>query len=241
MSDDEDAPLARPLPPLTWRDVVDRAVPPDRAARARLIAGAVVVVLVAVAGWWILRPPPAPATELSLPYAGQRAGGGSPASATSTTAAEPEEVVVHAAGAVVAPGLHRLPAGARVADLLDAAGGPAPEADLDRVNLAAPLADGERVWFPRLGEEAPPEVAGSSGGDGAAAAAAGGGAAAGPIDINTATAEQLAELPGVGPSIAAAIVRHREEVGPFRSVDDLLDVSGIGPARLEQLRGLVTV
>lgn len=139
--------------------------------------------------------------------------------------------------------MHRVPAGGRVADLLAAAGGPAADADLDRVNLAAALVDGQRVWFPRVGEPDPPVVAGDAAAGAAGTAGARGDAVAagGPIDLNTATVDQLESLPGVGPSIAAAIVEHRERSGPFRSVDDLLDVPGIGPARLDALRELVTV
>lgn len=246
----DDAAPPRPEPPLSWRDVLDRAVT-ERQGRLLAAAGCVAAVAVAVlVAWWALRPPPAPATEASLPYA-PGAGGAAPAGSTSSTAAptttEPATLVVHAAGAVVAPGVHRVSAGSRVGDLLAAAGGPAPDADLDRVNLAAPLADGERVWFPRVGEDAPPPVAAGTAGAGGAGAggASGGGSGAaavpGPVDLNAATAEELEGLPGVGPAIAAAIVEHRERHGPFTSVDGLLEVRGIGPARLEQLRDHVVV
>jgi competence protein ComEA len=229
---DDDLLPHRPPPPLTWRDVADRIVPPEGAARLRAVATVLLLVVAGVVTWWVLRPPRAPATELSLPFAPGAPGSSTASSATTTTAGD---VVVHAAGAVVAPGLHRLPAGSRVADLLAAAGGPAGDADLDRVNLAAPVADGERVWFPRVGEEAPPTVAGPS-----RSGASGTGEPA-VVDLNTATAADLEALPGVGPSIAAAIVEHRERSGPFGSVDELLDVPGIGPARLEELRPFVTV
>ncbi|MEE1650985.1 helix-hairpin-helix domain-containing protein [Brachybacterium sp. J144] len=153
-----------------------------------------------------------------------------------------DEVVVHVSGAVTAPGLVRLPAGSRVDDALRAAGGTTEEADLSAINLARPLTDGEQVHVPRPGEEPPPVAAapaGSSGepgaGDGAPASAAS------PIDLNTATVQQLVELPGVGPAIAQRIVDHREANGPFTSVDDLLEVSGIGPATLEKIRPLATV
>ena len=149
------------------------------------------------------------------------------------------EIVVHAAGAVARPGLQRLAVGARVADLLDVAGGPTPDADLDRLNLAAPLADGQRLYVPRLGETTPAPVS-PEGGGGAVGSGDATGGAAGPIDLNTATAEQLDALPGIGPATSAAIVDHRERNGPFGSVDDLLDVRGIGPAKLEGLRDLVT-
>jgi competence protein ComEA len=149
-------------------------------------------------------------------------------------------IVVHAAGAVRQPGVYLLPAGARVADLLDRAGGPTAETDLDRVNLAAPLADGQRLYVPRRGEQAP-AVVGPDGGAGGGGEGGAGSLPAGPVDINTATAEQLDTLPGIGPATAAAIVEHRERTGPFASVDALLDVRGIGPAKLDAIRALVSV
>ncbi|MGH9228428.1 MAG: helix-hairpin-helix domain-containing protein, partial [Acidimicrobiales bacterium] len=167
----------------------------------------------------------------------------SPAAAAGTTGSEgpattptavATELVVHVAGAVVSPGVRRLPPGSRVIDALDAAGGALPDADLPRINLAAPLVDGEQVYVPKPGEQ-PPVVAGA--GTGAA-----GGPVPGPlVDLNTATAELLDTLPGVGPSTAAAIIAHRDENGPFTAVDQLLDVRGIGEAKLEQLRDLVSV
>jgi competence protein ComEA len=227
----------RPPPPPTWTEIRDRLL----GDRRRLVALAVGVLFAAgagLAGYALLRTPPAPAAELGLPFAGAGGATSAPAAPSVSTTTEPTTVVVHAAGGVAVPGLHSVPAGSRVADVLAAAGGPAPDADLDRVNLAAPVVDGERVWFPRIGEAAAPAAVGGGGG-----ASAGGGAAApaGPLDLNTATAEQLDELPGIGPSIAAAIVEHRERVGPFATVDDLLDVPGIGDAKLAQLRDLVTV
>jgi len=151
------------------------------------------------------------------------------------------EVVVHVAGAVVMPGVQRLPAGARVVDAVDASGGAAPDADLGRINLAAVLADGQQVYVVRQGELPPvpaPWPAGPVAGAGESGDPSGGG---GPVDINTASAIQLEELPGVGPATAAAIVAHREQNGPFSSVDDLLDVRGIGEAKLDALRDLATV
>ena len=162
------------------------------------------------------------------------AAGPTPASATAT----PSSVgsipgpVVHASGAVRAPGVYRLDPGARVVDLLEAAGGPGDGLDLDRLNLASPLTDGSRIWFPVRGERAP-SVESDPIATGAIDPA--------PIDLNRATASQLDALPGVGPSTAGAIVAHRAENGPFRSVDDLLAVKGLGPAKVEALRSLVTV
>ncbi len=152
---------------------------------------------------------------------------------------------MHVAGAVTAPGVVRLSSGSRVVDAVTAAGGLRADADPDRVNLAAPLTDGQRVVVPVLGQPVPPET---DGGGGAAGTRRGRGAMVvsprarppGPVDLNTATAEELDTLPGVGPSTAAAIIDHRESSGPFRSVDALLDVRGIGEAKLEALRDLVT-
>jgi competence protein ComEA len=140
-------------------------------------------------------------------------------------AAATRQLVVDVAGAVRAPGLHRLAAGARIADAVAAAGGVTAKADLALVNLAAPLADGEQVVVPARG----------------AAAAAGGaaGSPTAPLDLNTATAEQLDGLPGIGPATAQKIIDYRQAHGPFRSVDELDAVPGIGPARIDQLKGLV--
>jgi competence protein ComEA len=150
---------------------------------------------------------------------------------------------VAAAGAVVHPGVYRLGTGARVTDVVAAAGGLDPAADLDRINLAAPVHDGERVYVPRRDQaEVPPVAAGGAGGGGGTT---GGGATTSTVpalvDLNAADVELLDTLPGVGPSTAAAIVAFRSTNGRFRSVDDLGEVRGIGPAKLEQLRPLVTV
>jgi competence protein ComEA len=156
-----------------------------------------------------------------------------------STAGEPaaEIVVVHVSGAVAEPGLVRLEAGSRVDDAVQAAGGAQEDADLAALNLARPLTDGEQIHVPRIGDE-PVPTAGASGTGGGGEPAA---AADGLVDINTASASELEELPGVGPAIAGRIVQHREINGPFSSVDDLLEVSGIGPATLERIRPQATV
>jgi competence protein ComEA len=143
-------------------------------------------------------------------------------------------VFAHAAGAVRRPGLYELTAGDRVADLLAAAGGPLPAADLDRINLAAPVADGTQVVVPRRGEPAP--VVPTPTGDPTDPAAP-----SAPVNINLAGPEELETLPGVGPSTAAAIIEYREASGPFTTVEQLIDVSGIGEAKLAALVDLVTV
>lgn len=193
--------------------------------RAELLLAVAVAVALGVAAlvWWrpgaSATPPPRP--EVDLPLA-------SPA----TSPPDAGELHVHAAGAVVRPGLYRLPAGSRVADLLDAAGGVEPGAELDRINLAAPLIDGAQLLVPRRGE-----VGGGLVAPGADSGSGGGG----PVDVNRAGPVELEALPGIGPATAAAIVAHRDAEGPFGGVDDLLDVRGIGPAKLDAVRDLVTV
>lgn len=159
---------------------------------------------------------------------------GAPAPAPSTP---PVTVTVHVAGQVANPGVYAVPAGGRVADAVIAAGGTASEADIEQLNLAARLSDGERIYVPRKGE-APPAVAPASAPGSATKA---GGTPAGPVDLNTATAEQLEALPGVGPATSKAILTYRGNHGRFRSVTELLEVPGIGPAKLEALRPLVKV
>lgn len=153
-------------------------------------------------------------------------------SATTPATTEGPGVVVQASGAVRSPGVYRLPVGSRVVDLLERSGGPAPDLDLDRVNLAAPLADGQRVWMPRLGESSAPIVAGAGEGSFSAATA---------IDVNHASADRLDSLPGIGPTLAAAIVADRERHGAFRSVDDLLRVKGLSRSKVDAVRDLVVI
>jgi competence protein ComEA len=227
---------------------------------ASLLAAVAAVVAAAVVGWWLLRPA-APPTESIVPLAsaadatapavsampgsdGVVAPAGA-ASSTSTTVAP--QVVVQAAGAVERPGLYRLSVGARVDDLIREAGGLTDRADRARINLAAAVNDGERIWFPARGEADPPEVVQATPGSSVAGPSASSEAsdpargAAAPVDLNSADAAALDELPGVGPATAEAIIAHREASGPFSSVDELLDVRGIGEAKLEQLRPLVRV
>ena len=147
--------------------------------------------------------------------------------ARSAGAVKPKLVFVDVAGAVRRPGLYRLPEGSRVADALRRAGGLTHKAQLELVNLAALVADGEQVVVPRRGA------------GGVVAAGSGGAAPSGPVHLNSATLEQLDELPGVGPVTAQKIVDYRTAHGGFGSVDELDAVPGIGPARLADLRDLV--
>ncbi|MFH0244390.1 helix-hairpin-helix domain-containing protein [Streptomyces sp. HK10] len=140
-------------------------------------------------------------------------------------------LLVDVAGEVRRPGVHRLPAGARVADALRAAGGVRPGTDLHGLNRARPLADGEQIV---VGEPPVAPVPGPP-----AAAAGSGPAAGGPVSLNSATADQLDTLPGIGPVMARRIIDHRTERGGFSSVEELREVSGIGERRFAELKPLV--
>lgn len=214
------------LPDVTFRDRVLDALAIARADTASIIGALVLVALVA-GGVWYSRSSD-DQVELVLPMATPEMIA---APTTPATTVPPSEVVVHAAGAVRHAGLFVLPAGSRVDDVIAAAGGAVAGADLDRVNLASPVRDGMRVFIPLKGEAVPGVVAGDSPGQ----------EQEGPVDINTADAKQLESLPGVGPATAAAILEHRSRTGAFRSIEDLLEVRGIGESKLEQLRLHVTV
>ena len=184
--------------------------------RRLLVAGVVAVVALALAGRVLLRP--------------GRASAPPPIHVARRAAAGPRAALLYVdvVGAVRRPGLYRVRTGARVADAVTRAGGPTGKADLELVNLAALVADGEQVVVPRRGATV-----------GAGAVAGGTSAPSGPVHLNSATLEQLDALPGVGPVTAQKIVDYRTQHGGFGSVDELDAVSGIGPARLADLRPLV--
>lgn len=211
-------------------------------------------------------PDPATGTAAVLGAAAEGAsdGAGSGVSGDMSTAADGTgsgQLVVHVAGAVASPGVVVLRAGARVIDAIDAAGGPSSTADAGALNLARQVVDGERIRVPAVGEDTRTwqcaggltgsdgstsggvegAVSSQSGTSGSVSGVAGSSGTAGAlININTADAAALEELPGVGPATAAAIIAYREEHGPFAGVDDLLDVPGIGPAKLAALRERAT-
>jgi competence protein ComEA len=204
----------------------------DGLSRAEL-TGLIVVVALALAGagLWYARSLPRPIQVATAGPATGRASG-----ATGATAAAPASpaapVIVDVAGWVRTPGVYEFSSGDRIVDAIARAGGARHGADLAALNLAAPLVDGTQILVPREGE-APP-----AGGVGAVTT---GGAAGGLVNINTASATELEALPGIGEVLAATIVAYRDEHGPFASVDQLEDVSGIGPSTLEELRDLVTI
>jgi competence protein ComEA len=194
-----------------------------------VVAGLAVLVLLALT--WRDRPTAAPVepapTSGEVPAPDPAAASTSPGAATGP----PGTVVVSVVGRVSRPGLVTLPEGARVADAVEAAGGPLPGADVTGVNLAALVADGQQVAVGVPGADPLTSSAGAPSGTG------GGGA----VDLNTAGAAELEGLPGVGPVLASRIVEHRERNGPFEAVEDLQDVPGIGPAILEGIADAATV
>ncbi|MEV0952899.1 helix-hairpin-helix domain-containing protein [Promicromonospora sp. NPDC050249] len=147
-------------------------------------------------------------------------------------------LLVHVVGEVADPGLVTVPDGARVADALEAAGGTTRKADLTAVNLARTVVDGEQLYVPQPGEQVPgaPEPGAGGPAPGTGGPGASGGSTDATVDINTADAAALETLPGIGPSIAQAIVEWRAANGQFASVDELEDVPGIGPATLAEIR-----
>lgn len=198
--------------------------------RAQLIGSLVVgIVVVALGALWVRDgardPDPAPA---AVGGGALRVSGGPDAGAGGSGA-----ILVHVAGAVRRPGVYRLPADARVTAALRRAGGATRRADLDALNLAAKLTDGRQVLVPARAGPA----GGAAGEDGAASVANG---PAAPVNLNSATAEELAGLDGVGPALAARILAYRREHGGFGSVDELDQVPGIGPQRMAALRDHVT-
>ncbi|WP_323178627.1 ComEA family DNA-binding protein [Streptomyces sp. NBC_01381] len=214
----------------------------ERRSLIALVAVLVLAAVLAAQHFWVGRTLPVRAPEVVRAASDGEAEpspspgippseGGGPAAAGSEGAGG--GVVVDVSGKVRSPGILRLPAGSRVADALKAAGGVRPGADLDGLNRARLLIDGEQVVV-GAPATAPPAVPGAG-----AAAGPTGASPAAPVGLNTATAEQLDGLPGVGPVLAQHIIDYRTEHGGFRSVDELREVNGIGDRRFADLRNLV--
>lgn len=214
----------------------------------RIVATSGGVLIVVTGAWWVMRTPPPP-IESGIPFAASTVAIGADSSSTPsqipTPSTIPLTIFVHVAGEVIHPGVVVIAGGSRVIDALSAAGGPTSRADLDAVNLAAALVDAAQVYVPKRGEtpkrpvirplpgvNLPPKIGISSTPDLTVTE---------PVDLNSATERQLDTLPGIGPSTARAIITYRLQHGPFARIEDLLNVRGIGPAKLEALVGFVRV
>jgi competence protein ComEA len=220
---------------------------------SRILASAFGVIVMVVGVWWVVRVPPPP-PEATIPFASSTIavglvapGLGNVASPASAVA----RITIYVSGEVVKPGVYVLLPTARIIDALQAAGGATSAADLVVVNLAAPLVDAAQVFIPRIGSTprvklprpraginlptAGSVVVGSGSGSGS------GSAVPGIVDLNSASLSDLDSLPGVGPSTAQAIIDYRVANGPYASVDDLLNVRGIGPSKLAAMRVRVRV
>ena len=209
----------------------------SRSDRIMLAAGGAALVLVATAAWLLLSPSVgSPPLDTGATLFNSSSGAPTPASSTGAAGT----IVVDVQGGVAQPGIRELPAGSRVADAIEAAGGYGTDADLETaasLNLAEPLTDGGQIHVPRIGDAAvasgPSAPAGSSGGGG------GTGGGSGPINLNTATPEELEALPGIGPVTVQKIVAARAEQ-PFASLDDAVERGVINRGQLQDIQGVAT-
>lgn len=223
---------ARPAP---WGGPLERALDRFRDVRTDPKFGIAALLVVALAAgfvWYRMGVSSAPAERSSR----------APTSAVSvplatTTTTDQREVTVHVAGAVVTPGVFELSGASRVIDAVEAAGGGAAEADLDRLNLASKLVDGQRVLVQKIGDPAAPATpSGTTGSDSGTVAVPGE-----LVNLNTAAQAELETLPGIGPTLAQAIISERDRRGGFRSVNELRSVRGIGDKRFADVQPLVTI
>ena len=183
-----------------------------------LFLGIVVLVLVALVLLQVLRPAPQPVRlSTAIPLS------------TPLSTPTPYTLRVYVSGAVHNPDVYTLLQDSIVKDAMEAAGGPTEDADLERINLALSVSDGQQVHVPRKGEESPPVQPPSSQP-----------APGAKVNINTAGTDLLESLPGIGPALAQRIVDHRQSQGPFERIEDVMDVSGIGEATFEAIRDLIS-
>ncbi len=216
--------------PIHWRDRLDDGwLVLDRLRTDKRLVAAGVAALVGCVLWAYLSRPAGSETPVEelIPVVAL--------DPTTVPSLASEPVVVHVVGAVVSPGVFELDPSARVIDAIEAAGGVTADADVAQLNLAAPAIDGSQIIVARVGEEVSAPVRAPDG------AAPGGVGADGLVDLNGATAAELESLSGVGPATASAIIEWRESSGPFQSVEQLLEVPGIGPAKLAGLQDQVVV
>lgn len=217
----------------------DESAEPDARARPRLrlgVGAAVtlgLVVLSAAVGWGILRGQAAPTESIALDGAASASAATGDDTRGGSAVAPPEGLYVHVLGEVAAPGLYIVDPDARLVDALAAAGGTLESADLQAVNLARPLSDGEQIVVPKMGAE--PSAGAPEGGVGGAVGTDG------VVNLNTADQAALETLPRIGPALAQRIIDWRDENGRFRAVDDLLAVPGIGEKLLAGMREKVRV
>lgn len=198
-----------------------------------------------------------PPSEAVLPGGAPVLSPAASSRATVSAAAGEEQIRIHVAGAVRQPGVYSLPLRARVIDAVKQAGGATSRADLDAINLADRLRDGEQVRIPARGRREQPRAHRPAPEPAVPAEVVGGHAlgrspfgsaetpraavAGGPVRVNSATAAELDTLPGVGPATAAKIIAYREQHGPFQRAEDLMNVSGIGPAKLARMQGQIEI
>lgn len=205
----------------------------DSLSRGELAGLAVVVVATLLgASLWYVRSLPRP-VDIAAPAGAISPAGSRPTGVTGSVSPSPMTILVDVAGWVRHPGVYEFASGDRVIDAVNRAGGARKGADLTWLNLAAPLTDGTQIVVSQPGTVAPGSAGSSETGTSSGATAL--------INVNTAGETELEELPGVGPVTAAAIIDYRSRIGPFATVDDLIDVSGIGPSTLEQIRPFATV
>lgn len=206
----------------------------DQSRRNAVAVGCAVLIAAVVTGWWVLAGRPhADAVRTDLRARPSAANNSSAVPVSSGRATPTAGIVVDVAGKVRRPGLYRLPVGSRIDDALRAAGGMMPGVNEATVNRAARISDGQQIVVGAPGAPAP---VGSSGRGGSS-----GDGPDGPVNINSASAAELQQLPGVGPVLAQHIIDWRTEHGSFASVDQLQSVSGIGPAKFAAMRALVAV
>ena len=200
---------------------------------SRIIGSVVSLLFVALAGWWLLRIPPPP-PEASLTFAGTTVAARAAADLMPISVSS-MSIAVHVAGAVNKPGVYKLRSGARFNDGVIAAGGATDQADLNSVNLAMLLNDGEQIYILKRNEKPHTITAQRSPSSATGGSAVSGNSKVAIININTASLAELEQLPGVGPSTAKAIIDYREKNGAFVTVQDLINVRGNGPAKLDEI------
>lgn len=204
--------------------------------RGYIILTLVFVVILGFVVTYLRRPEPEPAIVIETPTSVPVVP-----TAMATRRPTPAPLIVYVSGAVVRPGVYTVPAGSRIHEAIQLAGGTTAKADLARINLADWARDAQQIYVPEIGEEnppVPPVRQPAVGGDTSETKTTTGG---GVININTASVQELQALPGIGPAYAERIVRYRQEHGPFQRVEEITQVKGIGSKTLETIRDSITV